>query len=192
MADKNVTVNGTDYTGIGKVELNLTTGGVATYVETSDADAIASNISKNKTAYVNGVKITGTREDSGGSGGVGDYSQYEELTGTIDDNGTYLTIAHNLGVKPKFVSISCLESDQPYTDNGYIRNLSIIGSIGCADAINLSSGKYTVVGCAETVKGESFTENGAYFMSDTVVKIRQNSNNAKWSTTATYTVKLYA
>ena len=190
MADKNVTVNGTDYTGIGKVELNLTTGGVATYVETSDADAIASNISKNKTAYVNGVKITGTREDSGGSSGVGDYSQYESTIGTTD--GTYLTIAHNLGVKPKFVSISCLESDQPYTDNGYIRNLSIIGSIGCTDAINLSSGKYSAVACSETDRGENFTENGAYFMTDTVVKIRQISNNVKLSTTATYTVKLYA
>ena len=190
MADKNVTVNGTDYTGIGKVELNLTTGGVATYVETSDADAIASDISKNKTAYVNGIKITGTREDSGGSSGVGDYSQYESIIGTTD--GTYLTIAHNLGIKPKLVSISCLESDQPYTDNGYIRNLSIFGSIGCANGINSASGKHAVLGCAETVKGEDFTENGGYFMTDTAVKIRQVSNNVKWSTTATYTVKLYA
>lgn len=192
MADKNVTVNGTTYTGIGKVELNLAIGGTATYVETSDADAIASNITKNKTAYVNGVKITGTREDSGSSGGVGDYSQYEELTGAIDGNGTYLTIAHNLGVKPKLVSISCLKSDQPYTDKGYIRNMAIIGSIGCCDAINLSSEQYSVTGCSETVNGENFTDNGGFFMSDTVVKIRQNSNNAKWSTTATYTVKLYA
>lgn len=40
------------------------------YITTSDADAVAANILYNKTAYVNGSKITGTMANNGATGGT--------------------------------------------------------------------------------------------------------------------------
>jgi hypothetical protein len=40
------------------------------YVDTTDADAVAANILVDKTAYVNGTKVTGTMVDNGATGGT--------------------------------------------------------------------------------------------------------------------------
>lgn len=59
---------GADYSNVPSVDLPKTGGGTARFVDTTDANAQASDILSGKTAYVNNVKITGT-----GSGGGGTY-----------------------------------------------------------------------------------------------------------------------
>lgn len=57
---QNITLMGASYTGVPACKLPKTGGGMAQFDDTTDADATAGDILKNKTAYVNGSKLTGT------------------------------------------------------------------------------------------------------------------------------------
>lgn len=65
---QNITLLGASYSDVPAVLLPKTGGGTAQFDDTTDADATAEDILTGKTAYVNGVKLTGT--GSGGGGGL--------------------------------------------------------------------------------------------------------------------------
>ena len=65
---QNVTIAGASYLGVPRIEMPKTGGGTAVFVDTSDANAAAGDITKGKTAYVGGTKITGTLEASPAGG----------------------------------------------------------------------------------------------------------------------------
>ena len=57
---KNVIINGVTYADVPEVDIPIPGGGTAQFVDTSDADAVATDMLDGKTGYVDGVKVTGT------------------------------------------------------------------------------------------------------------------------------------
>lgn len=57
---QNVIINGVTYQNVPEVDIPLSGGGTAKFMDTSDANASAADIRAGKSGYVNGVKVSGS------------------------------------------------------------------------------------------------------------------------------------
>lgn len=57
---QNVIINGVTYQNVPEVDIPLSGGGTAKFMDTSDANAAAADIRAGKSGYVNGVKVSGS------------------------------------------------------------------------------------------------------------------------------------
>ena len=81
---QNVTIAGASYTAVPSITVPKTGGGTASFVDTTDADATAADIISGKTAYVNGVKLTGTGSGGGSSTKYG--VSIDNMLGDVSNN----------------------------------------------------------------------------------------------------------
>lgn len=84
---QNITLLGASYSDVPAVLLPKTGGGTSQFDDTTDANATAADIASGKTAYVNGVKLTGT---GSGGGGIGTLLK-TTIIGTISTSSTTAT-----------------------------------------------------------------------------------------------------
>lgn len=89
---QNVTIANALYNDVGSVQIpKQSGGGYATFVDTSDGDAIAEDILEGKCAYVNGVKVIGVGT---GGGGTKYGISIDNLLGEVNSSGQ---LQHPLG-----------------------------------------------------------------------------------------------
>jgi hypothetical protein len=88
---QDITIAGAQYEDVGAIDIAKTGGGLARFVDTSDADATADDILIGKTAYVNGQRVVGT-----GSAGNLEIVNGQMVGATVTLDKTYAQIADYL------------------------------------------------------------------------------------------------
>ena len=83
---QNVIINGVTYQNVPEVDIPLSGGGTAKFMDTSDANAAAGDMLTGKSGYVNGVKVSGSMANNGGVSG-----EIETKAGTVNVPAGYTT-----------------------------------------------------------------------------------------------------
>lgn len=97
---QNVIINNVTYQNVPEVDIPISGGGTAKFMDTSDSNAAAVDILSSKTAYVNGTKIIGQISSKSA----------ETFTPTTSDqtiaSGQYLSGAQTIKGDPNLTSIN--------------------------------------------------------------------------------------
>ena len=109
---QNVVINGVTYNDVPEVDIPISGGGTAKFMDTSDGDATSSDILNGKKAYVNGQKVTGNIQSKAA----------ETFTPTTSDQ----TIAAN-----QYLSgAQTIKGDANLVAGNILKNVTIFGVTG--------------------------------------------------------------
>ena len=125
----------------------------------------------------------------GGQKMLGKLSKYQKINATPSSESLF-TVEHTLGVTPKIVIISCADTDEPYTEEGYIMYFIASDITGVSQYHNLSN--HLVVSSSYTYKDSGTLSNGNYRLTTQDIQINRISTNGQWATNTEYTIEIYA